>query len=689
MNKSLYSNLFLKRLESLLNATLSNEGEASIQCRMQLRYFTDLINLRLRNRGKEDTVKYFKKVHHIAVCIAMERAFEPISWTKSNKKGWPTLLGPIIPLLIGTNVQKRVGLTITGLYKSIKLKPSTDYESITHNWDLSSIKWIDDFSSYSEKWGKKFPRPILRDRNWLWHETTKVGPNGHALVHCHKDFISLLPDEIWNSICEWVSITAVFPLQDFKRQIMDIWKDIDKKSGNNKHGLSHSRIGVIPEFGGKTRQVAIVDYFTQESMIPLFRWSMKCLRSLETDGTYDQRNVVKRTISYMERGFPIHCLDLSNATDRFPVLLQEIFLSHIIGKDLACIWRKIISDREFITPDGKIVRYAVGQPMGILSSWSIFALTHHLIIEYAAKSIGIKSFRDYSVLGDDVVIYNTEVSGKYQELMSDLGVEISKPKSFHWVPGDTHPPSGEVAKRLLYKCEEITPIPYKLIHSWTKNPHLEALALRDGLTGIGLNFQTSTWETLSLSVPKRNRSDFLIMVTSPLDLKKSEDGVRAELNPVTDGPWSKLDLSLVKDMMAKVIIHDLEHKKEKIWEVHSRVYENTFWDNFIDRQGESLSRETLGLERYPNMLAIHPAVVIINNKVNSLWDLDEKISLLEQDPNNAFEIWGLALKEDFQFASDFTDGKRKKFFKQAKLLKSLYKDLSRASLEEPGGVNPG
>ena len=87
--------------------------------------------------------------------------------------------------------------------------------------------------------------------------------------------------------------------------------------------------------------------------------------------------------------------------------------------------------------------------MGVLSSWSAFALTHHAIIEYCAHLSGLKSFRDYVVLGDDVAIFNTQVAKLYVKTLSDLGVSIAESKSFTWFPGDPFMPSGEIAKRLF------------------------------------------------------------------------------------------------------------------------------------------------------------------------------------------------------------------------------------------------
>lgn len=185
---------------------------------------------------------------------------------------------------------------------------------------------------------------------------------------------------------------------------------------------------------------------------------MSALKQLETDGTYNQSHIVEKTQQAMREGKPIHCLDLSSATDRFPVSLQENFLESVIGEDRAKAWKALLTERSFFHSTGNVV-YKVGQPMGILSSWSIFSLTHHALIEYCAHLEGIYSFRDYVVLGDDVAIFNTKVSDRYQVIMKEIGVTISQPKSFHWVPSDNFPPSAEVAKRLLIEEGEITPIP--------------------------------------------------------------------------------------------------------------------------------------------------------------------------------------------------------------------------------------
>lgn len=79
--------------------------------------------------------------------------------------------------------------------------------------------------------------------------------------------------------------------------------------------------------------------------------------------------------------------------------------------------------------------YAVGQPMGALSSWALLALTHHAIVQFAAYRVAVHEaasyrwFRDYAVLGDDVVIGNKAVAEAYLQILREIGVEAGLAKS--------------------------------------------------------------------------------------------------------------------------------------------------------------------------------------------------------------------------------------------------------------------
>jgi len=52
---------------------------------------------------------------------------------------------------------------------------------------------------------------------------------------------------------------------------------------------------------------------------------------------------------------------------------------------------RLLSDSKEFSKENGIYRYAIGQPMGALSSWAMLALTHHLIVQIAAQRVGIRT----------------------------------------------------------------------------------------------------------------------------------------------------------------------------------------------------------------------------------------------------------------------------------------------------------
>lgn len=88
------------------------------------------------------------------------------------------------------------------------------------------------------------------------------------------------------------------------------------------------------------------------------------------------------------------------------------------------------------------------------------ALLHHAIIHYAAILAGVSPKGQYVVLGDDVVICNSQIADKYKEVISELKVQISEQK--------THVSEEicEFAKRWYFRGKEISAFP---LHSLSKN----------------------------------------------------------------------------------------------------------------------------------------------------------------------------------------------------------------------------
>jgi hypothetical protein len=106
-----------------------------------------------------------------------------------------------------------------------------------------------------------------------------------------------------------------------------------------------------------------------------------------------------------------------------------------------------------------IIKYGVGQGMGLYSSWAILDITHHVIVRYSAALCGIRNFRDYLVLGDDIVIARDLVSVKYLEVIEQLGVSIRKTKSII----SSELAACEFASKLVKGNDNLSPLPIGLI----------------------------------------------------------------------------------------------------------------------------------------------------------------------------------------------------------------------------------
>lgn len=241
------------------------------------------------------------------------------------------------------------------------------------------------------------------------------------------------------------------------------------KSVPNAHGYGSNvcgRLALLPEAAGKVRVVALMDIWTQWALLPLHKWLFDILREIPQDGTFDQLAPVKELLTRVPKDTVIHSYDLSAATDRIPLAIQVKLLGAMLGQDFAQAWGDLLVGRPYTIPmkvarenglSSRFLRYAVGQPMGAYSSWSMLAFVHHAMIQFSAHRAGIKGwFALYAVLGDDVVIADDRVAAKYRALCRLLGVEIGLAKSLVST-GRTL----EFAKRLFFNGEDISGLPAK------------------------------------------------------------------------------------------------------------------------------------------------------------------------------------------------------------------------------------
>lgn len=87
------------------------------------------------------------------------------------------------------------------------------------------------------------------------------------------------------------------------------------------------------------------------------------------------------------------------------------------------------------------------------------AITHHVMVRAAALRAGYTKFEDYLMIGDDLVIFNQDVSKRYMELLDSIGIGYDPDDSIF--PNEKFP--IEIAKRLFRFGREISPIPLNCV----------------------------------------------------------------------------------------------------------------------------------------------------------------------------------------------------------------------------------
>jgi len=428
----------------------------------------------LKHEGKLSACKKGKQFYDIALRYSCKLKFTPLPFTKSDKIGFPRALKAFRPYLNGSPDARRAALTILQLYKLVESKGDYSTKSITGKYEgLLEPSWLVTFDEVLEE---LFPKESIEERvNQLrpgLHVSGKKGPNGPSLITSPIDREAIRGTDLEEAICRLAKATKNHYLETLLDESSIDQTDFDYERPTNSRGdhAVHSRIRIKYESGGKARAFCICDYFSQSALSPLHHYLMKWLGRQPNDGTNNHSNAALAVKKWSDGryGNNVWSFDLTTATDRYPRFLEYRVMKAIFGEEIANDWELVIAAREFVTPDKKLVSFATGQPLGALSSWAAFAVTHHVHIRTAARISGLKPM--YRIIGDDITIARDEsIAQLYIGMMSDLSVPFSEAKSI--LPqqmGDY--PVCELAKRVFANGIEVTPIPPDAILEGVQSP---------------------------------------------------------------------------------------------------------------------------------------------------------------------------------------------------------------------------
>lgn len=426
----------------------------------------------LQNNGKEYTLVLFKELHDQSVSLVTNETWSPIPFHKANKEGISTLLIPVLTHLRSDRYSDiRMILTVTRLHESIRLRPKLDLTSIVTPYggtrDLSEFtkEFCSEFLQNSSQVRRlKQSLPNLRVSQGLIGRI-RSGPNGQAIVTSHYDAVAVTRDkDLHTSIMGFNQLLNQSNITHNMEWCASLSSELPLPKS-----VATGKISLASERAGKTRLFAIGDYWSQNSLQTLHDWLMKILRSIPTDGTYDQgaafERIQSKKVSYMVS------YDISKFTCRVPLSLQTAMLSYYTSHDLGRYWEGIVGNREFRCPNGEFVSWNVGQPLGLLSSWATCTLLHHHLVWFASYRFfnDNRPFNGYQILGDDIVIWHKGVAKAYACILSELGIEINLSKSKLYSGERGKPQIFEFAKRVSVEQNEITGIPFDLLSMATKS----------------------------------------------------------------------------------------------------------------------------------------------------------------------------------------------------------------------------
>jgi hypothetical protein len=330
-----------------------------------------------------------------------------------------------------------------------KLQPSFDTITKQNHKKFYTIpSWF--VKSFVSKY--KLNSSVPEYSNELHYISSKSSPYGKATLNSTYGLFSM-SNVHHNILNYWINLIGEDRyMKMFGNLIKSLWEDNRLFSYKTESGHC-GKLSIIKDPELKLRVIAMVDYNSQVLLKPIHDNLLNLLKRFSSDRTFTQDpfNDWKKDYNHF------HSLDLSAATDRFPIHLQEKLIAYMYNNKLfAESWKNILVKRSYGF-EGKSYYYSVGQPMGAYSSWAAFTITHHLVVHWSAYLEGYLDFKDYILLGDDIVIKNNKVARRYKSIMNKLGVDISEAKSH--VSKDTY----EFAKRWIRKGIEIRPLPLKCI----------------------------------------------------------------------------------------------------------------------------------------------------------------------------------------------------------------------------------
>jgi len=223
--------------------------------------------------------------------------------------------------------------------------------------------------------------------------------------------LSLL-SEVW--IPE--ALKKLNPCEDLRRALL--------AEGAQEEFAGH--ISIVFDGGCKDRNIAVPNCWTQWLFEPLHRHLANMISKCPNSTVFGQNRGADYLCRLLDSNRTVWSVDLTSATDRFPLAYQAAFLQAIGLTPYAEAFIELSQHKWKFGDD--VVRYGAGQPMGVQGSYPLFHLSNVNLLRSCAKLVGAAP-GDFMVQGDDVIIANERLYREYRKRLEAFGVEVSDPKT--------------------------------------------------------------------------------------------------------------------------------------------------------------------------------------------------------------------------------------------------------------------
>jgi hypothetical protein len=625
-----------KPLSSLLDTvgwqliTVIQESSKKAKNRIRMLHnFHQYLEVMTKRYGVEHTVSYLK---HSALILSRflagnpvhsYRELDPNSFSPRLRScGLPTYIGSedIKSLKSGGTKTIRLWLTLFSLYRVIYIPGKAKLNTITDPFS-GDPQFLEHLNRWMERNASKrlecyrMKINLYKQKQYPFLESASPS-NSVSWTGMMTDLALLKSSAISGSFLFVANNLLATDLLMYFKKLWDIAPTIDDcrfKSLPMKDSLRKFSFEDNPMLGlgqlfqktepaGKVRTFALVDSWTQTVLSPLHSYLDDLLKQIPNDGTRSHLEAFDRVRIRSQEYGCAYGYDLSAATDRLPLSLQISLLGGMVGMDFARHWANLLVGRPYYLYDKKDLQaftYAIGQPMGARSSFTMLGLTHHMLVQYASPYLGTKWEDRYEIVGDDIVIFDKTLAENYLQIMSKIGVPINLSKS---VVAESKP-VAEYVKRVSYYGKDVSPL------SW-KQFYVQSTTVLGRLsTTIGLFMKDKTlldraiavYETVLRSYPGQKLRDlshivsigvvYAVKCKMPL-----EDIIKllVSFNPeVKDKKlvWNinKIKLSSIIKNLINGTLPELEKEKNSLhYEIMGRV--NAYYQTLMERLNKKYNR---------------------------------------------------------------------------------------------------